>query len=370
MIGSYPHRSLWVNGRFVSLDQIVSGEQTGKTAFEENTFSFIKEWFSGKNEFQITTSGSTGTPKKIFTTRSQMISSARLTIEALGLKPSESCLVCIDTKFIGGRMMLVRAFTLGLQIFAVDPCANPIEKLPAGQCVNFAAFVPYQVETILGSGQTDLMDRVSKAIIGGAPLRDFTAEELSGVRCLCWATYGMTETISHVALHSLNGEAKRDYFVMLPGISGELDERNCLILKVPYLPSPVITNDIVELISPSRFRWLGRFDNVINTGGIKVNPEKIESAIASFFEQSGHRSRFFVHGISDSLLGSRVVLVIEANTIGEEFLRSLYSFLKARLSEYEIPKGALLVSKFSETENGKINRLQTVKGFHANVSLK
>jgi O-succinylbenzoic acid--CoA ligase len=366
---SYP-QSLWINGRFVALSGIISGNENALTPFEAHTYSFIAEWFSPKNKFEITTSGSTGAPKNIFITRDQMIASARLTAQVLNLRKSETCLVCIDTKFIGGRMMLVRAFTIGLQIFAVDPCANPLEKIPAGQWVNFAAFVPYQIENILESKNTHSFNRVEKAIIGGAPLNKKTIEGLDGFQCKSWATYGMTETISHIALQLLTGEQKQNFFETLPGITIDLDDRGCLVLCVPYLPERIITNDVAVMISKNSFIWNGRFDNIINTGGIKVNPEKIEAAVHQYLLTTGHTLRFFIHGVDDQQLGSRVVLVIEAITIAEDFLRSLASFLAASLSNYEIPKDALLVANFSETPNGKINRLQTVKGVHANVSLK
>ena len=370
MSSPYPYDSLWVNGRFVSLANIISKKERALTQFEEHTFTFIKDWFSGKNDFEITTSGSTGTPKKITVTRDQMVASAMLTAHVLALQTSQTCLICIDTNFIGGRMMLVRAFTIGLQIFAMDPCANPLDKIPAGQWVNFTAFVPYQVENILESKHPHLLDSVEKIIIGGAPMRQTTVATLDKFRCQAWATYGMTETISHVALQRLNGERKKNYFETLPGVAISLDDRGCLQLDVPYLQGSVITNDVVEIISGNSFVWKGRFDNIINTGGIKVQPEKVEAAIHDFFAASGHSFRFFVHGMDDQRLGSRVVLVIEATTIAEDFLKSLRSFLAGRLSNYEIPKEAHFVSTFSETPNGKINRLQTVKGVHANVSLK
>lgn len=370
MNDAYPYSSIWINGRFVSLTEITSGREVALTPFESSTFSFISDWFGGKQSFEITTSGSTGVPKTILVSRAQMMASARLTAQVLDLKANDSCLVCIDTKFIGGRMMLVRAFTIGMQIYAMDPSADPLLKLPAGLCVNFAAFVPYQIEAIIGSAEPRALDRVEKAIIGGAPLRKSTIQKSDGFKCQLWATYGMTETVSHVALQLLNGQHKQDYFETLPAITVDLDARDCLIVNVPYLNDRILTNDLAEIISSNRFRWSGRIDNVINTGGIKVSPEKVETILQPFFESTGRSLRYFVHGMEDPQLGSRVVLVMEANTIDEEFLKSLNAFMTSTLSKFEIPKSALLVSKFSETGNGKINRLQTVKGFHANVSFK
>lgn len=366
----YPYPDIWINGRFVSIERIVTDAEAPSTPFENSTFSFIKDWLSQKNDFDITTSGSTGPPKKIIISRDQMVASASLTARVLALEKGQSCLVCIDTKYIGGRMMLVRALTFGLRIFAIDPCANPLEKMPSDQWVNFAAFVPYQVESLLATTQSSLLDLVEKIIVGGAPLHQGTIEILDNFRCQLYATYGMTETISHVALRRLNGPQKQRYFETLPGVTVDVDDRDCVVLSVPFLPEKLITNDIVLKLSSTQFEWMGRFDNIINTGGIKVSPEKVEAAIQSIFHSTGHKNRFFVHGVDDRQLGSRIVLVIEANILDEQFLKFIHTSLAAVLSPYEIPKEALLVSKFSETENGKINRLQTVKGFHANVSLK
>lgn len=369
MNGSYHIPTLWINGRFVGLEDILSSAESPRSPFEDSTFSFLRQWLSGETSFEIHTSGSTGTPKRILVTRDQMASSALATAQKLRLKPGDACLVCIDTKYIGGRMMLVRAITIGLSIYAVDPCANPLDKIPSDRCVNFAAFVPYQVEHML-SESPKALSRIEKAIIGGAPLHDKTADALGPFEGEFYATYGMTETISHVALRKLNGKEKQEYFETLPGITAELDDRECLILSVPYLPEKIRTNDLAVTISPTRFVWRGRYDNIINSGGIKISPEKIEAVVRKILESTGHTERIFVHGVEDRQLGSRLVLVIEANILDEEFLKSLYLSLAAVLPPYEIPKEALLVSKFSETENGKINRVQTVKGFHANVSLK
>jgi o-succinylbenzoate---CoA ligase len=369
-MGTYPFPSLWINGRLVLVATVIDGLQEPRSAFERNTFEFIQAWFTGKTEFEINTSGSTGEPKKIKISRSQMIASARLTERALNLKTLDTALICIDTKYIGGMMMLVRAFTSGLKIIALDPSANPLQKIPVDQWVNFAAFVPYQIENILESKRPHLLECVDKIIIGGAPLSEGAIKRLQNFQSQFFATYGMTETVSHVALRKLNGKNKTQFFETLPGITIDLDDRECLILNVPYIEGPIVTNDVAEKISPTAFNWKGRFDNIINTGGIKVNPEKVEAAIDAIFEAGGFKSRFFVHGFDDRQLGTRIILVIEANKIDEQFLSTLYSSLAAVISPFEIPKEAYLVETFIETENGKINRLQTVKGIHASFPLK
>lgn len=357
----YPYNSLWINGRFVSMSSILSLEVPARSAFEEHTFSFIRDWFSEKNNFPISTSGSTGAPKEIPVTREQMITSALQTQQALKLKKNSSCLVCIDTKYIGGRMMLVRAFTVGMSIVAVDPCASPLQKIPINLCVNFAAFVPYQVQSILGSKHPHLLDGVDNAIIGGAPLDHETISRLDAYHCCCYATYGMTETISHIALRKLNGRDKQNYFETLPGISVSADERNCLTINASYLSQTVVTNDMVELVAKDKFVWLGRWDNVINTGGVKVNPEKIETAVGQWLHENGFHPNFFVHGIEDKLLGSKIVLLIEEKSEEKFNIAEKLSELSSKLHAYEIPKVVITVPSFIMTENGKINRLQTIQ---------
>ncbi len=362
MIDLYPYKQLWINGRLVQLDSIIAAEETPRTEFEGTTFRFIQQWFSPQHEFPITTSGSTGTPKQITITREQMIASCMQTAEALHLRKYMTCLVCIDTKYIGGLMMLVRAFTLGMKIFAVDPCANPLQKIPIDQCVNFTAFVPLQIEKILGSKHPHLLESIETAIIGGAPLHPDTVHELDKYTCRFYLTYGMTETISHIALQRLNGPTRETSFCALPGVNIARDERECLVINAPYLPQPIYTNDVVELITNDRFRWLGRWDNIINTGGVKVNPEKIEAAVADAFAQTGgRRIPFFVHGINDKILGSKITLFVEGKDEEETAARAALEYVRDRLAPFEIPKQISVISKFIFTENGKINRLQTIR---------
>jgi O-succinylbenzoic acid--CoA ligase len=253
----------------------------------------------------LSTSGSTGVPKKISFRRDQMISSARMTEKALNLKPNDSALVCLDTQYVAGQMMLIRSFVTGMNIIGTTPSANPLLEVSKNEKINFAAFVPYQLQAILNSSP-DRLNQINVAIIGGAPIDSTLKQELSNGKCKLYATYGMTETISHIALMKLNGENPSPYYSVLPEITIRQDKRNCLVIKADFLDEEIITNDIVELIDNDQFNWIGRWDNVINTGGIKVVPEKIEKAIALAFGQSKLTNRFFVTGINDQQLGQRI----------------------------------------------------------------
>jgi O-succinylbenzoic acid--CoA ligase len=357
---NYPYSTIRINGRLVSLESIVNETALSQSPFENHTFSFLSAWLSGQKTFDLQTSGSTGEPKTITASREQMVSSARLTEQTLQLSKSDQALICIDTKYIGGRMMLVRCLTTGMRILAVDPVANPLTKIPVDQCVNFAAFVPLQVQSILGSKHPHLLDTLDKVIIGGAPLDEKVIQQLRESLCRCYATYGMTETLSHVALRVLNGKDKQPYFEALSGITFRVDQRGCLIIDVPYLSEPVITNDLAELINERQFVWLGRWDNVINTGGVKVIPEKLEATLSASFSKAGMNNRFFIHGVDDPKFGHRIVLFIEGTGLTERLLSPFFTDLAASLPPFEIPKEVRTVSSFATTDTGKINRIKTL----------
>ena len=363
---SYPFKRLWLNGRFVAIRDVVDGHEHGSTVFEESALTFIREWLTDTQTFSQQTSGSTGMPKTISITRQQMEYSARLSEQALKLQPLSHALICIDTRYIGGKMMIVRSLVTKMAMWIVDPAAHPLQYLPIDQCVNFAAFVPYQIQSMLGSKHPHLINNIDTVIIGGAELRDEFVEELKRYQCRCYATYGMTESISHVALRTLNGKNAGEFFNTLPGVEVAVDDRGCLIVKAPYLTEHLITNDIVEIINNRQFRWLGRADNIINTGGRKVLPEKLEAAIQTLFNRAGIGNRFFVHGVDDRKLGNRIVLVVEAAGDHVELIRRMVT----EIPSHERPKEVLISPAFQLTDTRKINRAQTLETVTQNISLQ
>lgn len=367
---NYPHPTLWINGRLVSMDSIVHESANAYSPFEKHTFTFIREWMVGEKTFLLQTSGSTGEPKQITVTREQMEASARLTEQALELKKNDSALVCIDTKYIGGKMMIVRCLTIGMRMWAVDPSSNPLLKIPIDRCVNFAAFVPLQIQTILASKHPHSLNDLDTVIIGGASLDEKIIRQLDPYLCRCYATYGMTETLSHVALRKLNSIDKLPYFELLPGMSAQPDGRGCLMVHVPYLKEPVVTNDLVDFKGPRQFVWLGRWDNVINSGAVKVIPEKVEATVGNFFLKTGLTNRFFVHGVADTMLGQKVVLFIEGTNCTEETLQRLLINLSEVLPPFETPREIRLIPFFEMTATGKINRLKTLERVPIIASIK
>jgi o-succinylbenzoate---CoA ligase len=351
----YPFTHIWTNGRHVSLRDIISRHVPAISGHEAEAFSFIRDWCEGRQTFELTTSGSTGAPKKIVVTRDQMRASALLTKQALDLREGYHALLGLDAKFIAGKMMLVRSFVCRMKIFVVDPCANPLIKIPVDQRIHFMALVPYQVTTILESKHPQLLESLLVAIIGGAPLDEFTYEKLTHFTPKFFLTYGMTETLSHVALRPVEKDGDLRYHT-LPGITVRADDRSCLVVKTPFLDEEVITNDVVDIFNTHAFIWRGRYDNVINSGGIKLSPEIMEQKIGKIFTRLKITNRFFIHQRPDEKLGQRAVLVIE-EPIPDESTRGLMieSFDKT-FAPFEAPTEVYSSDAFVMTETQKINR--------------
>ncbi len=358
---NYPFSSIFINNREVELKKIISGQEIAQSDFEKYTFSFIHDWLNNEKEFRQKTSGSTGAPKEISISREQMIASALLTEEAIQLRRGLNALVCLDTKYIAGKMMVVRCFVTGMKIIAINPVANPLNESDTRHKIDFAAFVPYQIQEMLSSDTSLRLNKIQNAIIGGAVLDNSTREILQSYSCQFYASYGMTETVSHIALQKLNGRNSSELFQTLPGIQIKLDQRSCLIIKSPYLQGEICTNDIVDIISDKEFKWIGRYDNVINSGGIKVSPEKLEILILKFFRANEIKRSFFVAGLLHKKLGEQITLVVEGDKLSDQDIAKINIMFKHTFAHYEIPKRMLFKKVFDITETGKINRVKTIE---------
>lgn len=347
-----------INGRKYSIEELKKGSNhIARTPFEKTTLQFCRAWLSGQQHFIIHTSGSTGAPKEIQLEREAMKASAQMTIRALQLKPSETSLVCLDTQYIAGQMMLVRSLQNKMSMVAIEPTANPFKDI--NQPVDFVALVPYQLETILDQSPEKL-SQVRCALVGGAGVSQFLQKKISRSKCAVYATYGMTETISHIALQRLNGDHPQDYFEALDQVRLRLDERGCLSIRTPYLSSEIITNDLVELIDEKKFRWLGRIDHVINSGGVKIIPEKVEMVFEKILQSLLISNRFFIAGLPDKKWGQRVVVFMEGSSISDEDQHKMIEIASQKLGKYEVPQEFIFIHKFTEAANGKINRREVV----------
>lgn len=340
------------------LEDLATGKIKSQSAFERNVLTFCKRWLSGEPQFTLSTSGSTGAPKKISITREQMTASAQMTQKALGLRRGHNALVCLDPQHIAGIMMLVRSFVTGMNMVVVEPCANPLAHIPSKVSIDFAAFVPYQISTIIATQkEKERLDALRCAIIGGGTIDAQLGEKLKAIRCPLYATYGMTETLSHIALQRLNGSHAQTYFQALPPIHLKTDERGCLVVKADFLPEEIITNDLVELHG-IKFLWLGRWDNVINSGGIKIIPEVLEQQLKKIFDPL--ETRFFVTALPDKDFGEKICLVIEGKEEDFPSIEKLRQDMQSSLNPYHVPREIQFIGRFVETESGKINRPKTI----------
>ncbi len=308
---------------------------------------FILEWLDKNDFITVKTSGSTGTPKTITLQKNQVFNSAEATVKYFDLMENTKALLCLSSEYIAGKMMLVRAMIAGWNLYATAPEKNPLENID--DTFDFSAMVPYQVFHSLKD-----LHKVKKLIVGGGAVPAELDQQLQKIKTRVFATYGMTETISHVAVRPINGMEKSAVFSALPKVDFSLNENNCLQIHAPEISEEtVVTNDVVELISPTSFKFLGRADNVINTGGVKVHPEVVEEKLSLHIKEP-----FFIASEKDDALGERIVLIIES----EEYfqLKDFFTAFKS-LSTYEKPKHFYSVSRFIYTETGKIKRAVVLK---------
>ncbi len=309
--------------------------------FEKPVGDFLLDWFDSKPYIEMQTSGSTGTPKTIKVDKQAMVNSAIATGDFFGLQSGNRALQCLPVKYVAGKMMLIRSIVLGLDLDFVAPTSHPMEGLE--EKYDFVAMVPMQAQNSLKE-----LRNVKKLIVGGARISASLEKELMKLPTEVYETYGMTETITHIAAKRVGEKV----FTVLPNVTISYDDRNCLVIHAPKIiaEDTVVTNDLVELVNENQFKFLGRIDNVINSGGIKIMPEQVEQKLDGKLDR-----RFFITSKEDKELGEKVVLVVE----GDSF--AIDTTIFDCLDKYEHPREILFVSKFKETENGKVLRKESLK---------
>jgi len=351
-----------INGQFFKLSEADSW--TIGNDYVGQTLKFIKQWLSGQERFVLQTSGSTGVPKDIEVSRTQMQASAQMTIQFLGLKESDRALICLNTAFIAGKMMIVRSLEHGLKMTIISPSSNPFEGLNTETKFDFVALVPTQVSNILGSDFAKYLNNMKAIIVGGGAVSYSLKQQIQSVLSAVYSTYGMTETVSHIALQRLNGDSQDDYYRVFEGVEIGQDERGCIHIKSILTQNQLLqTNDVVEIVSANTFLWLGRADNVVNSGGIKIHLEQLEAQIEVLLFELKIKNSFFTAGIPDDYWGQKLVLLIEGQ-ISASIFESLKESLAKNLNKYNQPKEIIFCTNFVYTATSKINRnasLQSVK---------
>ncbi len=343
--------SISINGVFYTPSNI---SESLKSLSETNhlflieVLLFLQEWWNEEESIKVQTSGSTGQPKQIMLSKKAMRESAKRTLSILGIKKGETALLCMNIKYIGAKMMVVRSLIGGLNLVLSPPSRSPFQGLSSDQIVDFVALVPLQVYELLRNPQEQKrVRRIKHVIIGGGVIHPLIEEEIAGLPNEWYATYGMTETISHIALRRLNGRQKSSRYYPLEGVSVSLSRERTLLIKAPHLFEGILqTNDVAELDTNGGFEILGRVDNIINSGGIKVSPEQIEKRLSKILD-----CRFALSSLVSVSLGEELVLVLERELTKEEKVQ-----IKEALTPYERPKKIILLEHIPLTQTAKVAR--------------
>lgn len=359
---------------------------------------FLKEWNNESDKVLVHTSGSTGAPKPMWAEKCRMMNSARITCDFLGLHDGDTALLCMSLDYIAGKMMVVRAQERGLKLTTVEPCGNPFGKLldakdnisneelnnkriaqsnlevvngeiPDGG-FDLVAMVPMQVyNTLRVPEEREMLMRTRHLIIGGGAIDDEMEAELRSFPNAVWSTYGMTETLSHIALRRINGADASLYYEPFKSVDVSLNADGCLVINAPLVcDKPLTTNDIAEIISSDsdtpdsagntgssgcRFRILGRKDNVICSGGIKIQAEEVERLLKPYI-----RVPYIITKKRDSKFGEIVVLVVQsADAEGIPVdMETILSACHRVLPKFSQPREYLFIDSIPMTETGKLKR--------------
>ena len=348
---------------------------------------FLSEWNNDSDRVLVHTSGSTGKPKPMMVEKKRMLNSARITCDFLGLKPGDSALLCMSLDYIAGKMVVVRSIERHLHLISVSPSGHPLKDINLkdanGKDVNgeitFAAMVPMQVyNTLQVPEERERLTHVRHLIIGGGAIDASLEKELRSLpgNIAIWSTYGMTETLSHIALRRINGDEASEWYQPFDSVKISQTDEGCLVIDAPLVcAETLVTNDIVEIepdiynkvekhdkeekhdkVEKLRFRIKGRKDNVICSGGIKIQIEEVEALLKPHLEMP-----FMIAKKKDEKFGEIAVLLTEDEDLKkvEATIRRLLSDEKSsehKNHKYWIPREFRYVEHLPLTETGKPKR--------------
>lgn len=312
--------------------------------------AFLSEWNDASEFVHVQTSGSTGAPKPMLVEKRRMLASARITCDFLGLRSGDTALLCMSLDYIAGKMMVVRSIERGLKLISVEPSGHPLSNV---EYVDFAAMVPMQVYNSLQvPEERERLMRIRHLIIGGGAIDDQMAAELRTFPNAVWSTYGMTETLSHIALHRISGPDTSEWYTPFPSVRVTHNDEGCLVINAPEVcEEPLVTNDIVEFSSDhSKFRIIGRRDNVICSGGIKIQIEEVERHLRPHLHVP-----YLLTKRHDPKFGEVAVLLTEGS------VEEAREVCQRMLSKYHQPRYYLHVARIPLTETGKPARQEAIR---------
>ena len=315
---------------------------------------FLTEWNSASPLIELKTSGSTGKPKKMVVEKRRMEASARITCQFLGLKEGDTALLCMPLDYIAGKMVVVRSLTCGLRLVEVEPSGHPLRELDSAP--TFAAMVPLQVcNSLQDEKEAQLLRDIKQLIIGGGAIDAALESQLRTFPNAVWSTYGMTETLSHIALRRINGKEASSWYTPLEGVEVNVNTDRCLVIYAPAVcKERIVTNDIAELHPDGRlFRILGRKDNVICSGGLKIQIEEVEQRLRPHLD-----CPFMVTKHPDQRLGEAVTLLFEGN---DDKIGKISGICRETLPHHWIPRYIFAIDHLPLTGNGKPARAEAEK---------
>ncbi len=325
--------------------------------YAARVIELVREWLLGAEEFVIRTSGSTGPAKAISISRGRLAASARRSVAALKLEPGDAALVCLNVETVGGLLGLIRAVEHRLPLTVIEPVSDVLTAAGPASKFATASLVPMQIRAVLAHGDAGYawLNRMKAVLVGGAAVPAALEEALQAVKAPVFHTYGMTETVSHVALRQLNGPEKANFFTALPGIAVRSGANDALEIRADVTGNQwLTTTDRAELLpTEGQFRWLGRLDEVINSGGVKVDAGRVRQVaeVAAATLQLPHE--VLVIGVADATYGERVTLVLIGPALPPDIKMRVQTTLAEGLTRYEVPKDIRVVSTLPRLASGK-----------------
>lgn len=343
------HQHITINGKTYTVEEAPLlkdrfASEYGEDSFMASLGGFLAEWYNESPLLKVHTSGSTGTPKELWVEKERMMNSAHLTVSFLGLKAGNSALLCMPLPYIAGKMVVVRSIIAGLNLMVVTPCGRPLQDIT--EIPDFAAMIPMQVfNSLQHPEEREKLMQIRHLIIGGGAIDKNMAEELKSFPNAVWSTYGMTETLSHIALRRLNGSDASEWYTPFDNVSLNLSDEGTLIISAPSVnPETLITNDIVEFNDKGQFRILGRKDNTINTGGVKVQIEQVEEKLSHYLPEGS----YMITSVPDAKFGEKIVMLVSREMNTDDAINNL--------PHYWRPKHIILIPELPLTGTGKPDR--------------
>ncbi len=323
--------------------------------YSREVLRLCMQWMHTSEPFSITTSGSTGAPKPIVLSRALMTWSIGNTASALGLRPRMHVLHGIHVSKAGGLMLLLRALHVGMSLEVVEPSLDPLSQAVSPH-FHLSSFVPAQVQELQQQGNLSALDRIETLLIGGASVPAELEAALQACHTSVYATYGMTETASHIALRKLNTPHRADYFTPMPEVTVTRNAEGCAVIHTPFHEA-LETNDLIEMCGADTFRITGRADTIINSGGIKILPEKTEALWAELMDFTGKKPvRFCAASLPDAKWGEQLVMLMEGDAWTETDQADFLALYRTRVSGAEVPKKLFFGVSLAFTTSGKIDR--------------